>query len=138
MDGKISHVTLVVTNKDQALRFYTEKAGFEKKTDVTGPEGYRFVTVAPSGPNPELALWEVGSAADPEQKRASERWAPARSPPIIIAVPDCRKAYEELSARGVDFTQAPKEHPWGVVATFQDPDGNLFSLSQLRGWPASK
>jgi predicted enzyme related to lactoylglutathione lyase len=138
MDGKITHVSLVVKDKASALTFYVEKVGFEKKTDVTAPGGYRFVTVGPKGQDLELALWEVGSATDPEQKVRSEHWAPATAPPIVLRVSDCRKTYEELSSHGVEFPQVPKEHPWGVVATFQDSDGNLFSVSELRAWQPQK
>ncbi len=131
MDGKVVTMTLVVSNKTKALEFYTQSVGFEKKTDVTGPGGYRYVTVGPKGQEFEFALWEVGSATDPTQEPASRRWAPATIPPILIRVADCEAAARELSGRGVQFPQPPTKHPWGVVATFQDPDGNLFSLSQL-------
>lgn len=130
MEGKISQVTLVVTSQRRALEFFLEKVGFETKTDVTSPAGYRWVTVGPKGQDLELALWEVGSATDPVQKEWSKNWAPAKAPPLVLRVPDCRKTYEELSARGVEFPQTPKEYPWGWAATFQDPDGNLFSISQ--------
>lgn len=136
MDGRVSQVTVVVTNQAKALAFHTEKVGFETKTDVTPPGGYRWVTVGPKGQDLELALWEVGSAADPTQREWSKHWAPARSPPIVLRVTDCRATFQELSARGVEFPQPPKEYPWGVAATFRDPDGNLFSLSQPpSSWP---
>ena len=132
MEGRISALSLVVTNKSRALSFYVEQVGFEKKTDVTGPGGYRYVTVGPKGQELELALWEVGSPTDPTQQAGSTQWAPGRAPPLVLGVADCRAAYEELISRGVDFPQRPQEHPWGVVATFRDPDGNLFSLNQFR------
>jgi|HubBroStandDraft_1064217.scaffolds.fasta_scaffold134311_2 predicted enzyme related to lactoylglutathione lyase len=134
MDGKISQIPLVVTNKEKSLAFFIEKAGFVKKTDVTGPGGYRYVTVGIAGQDVEVALFEVGSATDPVQKEWSKPWAPGKTPPIVLIVPDCRKTHQELTERGVEFPQAPLDHPWGTTATFKDPDGNLFSISQLRGW----
>lgn len=130
MDGKISQVTLVVTDRERSLAFFVEKVGFEKKTDFTAPGGVRWVSVGPKGQELELALWQIGSATDAGQRAWSKDWAPARSPPIVVRVEDCRKAFEELSARGVEFPQPAKEYPWGVSATFKDPDGNLFSLNQ--------
>lgn len=136
MQGKITQLTLVVTNQSKALEFYTQAVGFEKKTDVTPPGGYRWVTVGPKGQDLELALWEMGSAADPAQNDWSKHWAPARAPPIVLRVEDCQAVFKELSGRGVQFPQPPKEYPWGTAATFQDLDGNLFSLSQPRtAWP---
>jgi predicted enzyme related to lactoylglutathione lyase len=138
MDGKVVSVPLVVRNTTKSLEFFTEKVGFEKKTDVTGPNGYRYVTVGPKGQEMELAFWEVGSLTDPDQRAASAHWAPATTPPINLSVSDCRKTHQELSGRGVEFPQPPSDHPWGVVATFRDLDGNLFSISQRKGWPAPK
>lgn len=133
MDWKISQVSLVVTNQAKSLSFFTEKVGFEKKTDVTGPGGNRYVTVGPKGQDLELVLWEVGAATDPTQKEVSRLWAPARAPPIFLRVPDCRGSFKELSGRGVEFLRAPEENPWSIVATFKDPDGNLFTIAQFRG-----
>ncbi|HXW67309.1 MAG TPA: VOC family protein [Thermoplasmata archaeon] len=136
MDGRISQVTLVVTDAARSLAFYVDQVGFEKKTDVATPAGYRWVTVGPRGQDLELALWQEGSATDPEQRAWSKNWGPAKAPPIVLRVSDCRKVYEELRGRGVEFVQVPKEYPWGIAATFRDPDGNLFSLSQPpAGWP---
>jgi len=136
MDGKITHIALVVTNQARSLEFFTEKVGFEKKTDVAAPGGYRYVTVGPTGQDLEMALFEPGSAAEPSQKDWSKTWSPGKAPPILLRVADCRTTYQELSARGVEFVQAPMEHPWGTAATFKDPDGNLFSMNQPpSAWP---
>ena len=136
MEGRVSQVTLVVTDQAKAVEFYTEKVGFETKTDVALPGGGRWVSVGPKGQDLELALWEVGSATDPAQRAWSKNWAPAKAPPIVLQVADCRKTFQELSGRGVEFPQPPKEYPWGIAATFKDPDGNLFSLSQPpSSWP---
>src|SRR5208282_2239427 len=136
MDGKITVIALVVTNQARSLEFFTERVGFEKKTDFSSPGGYRYVTVGLKGQELEMALFEPGSAVDPSQKEWSKNWSPARAPPILLFVPDCRKAYSEMSSRGVDFLQPPMDHPWGTVATFKDSDGNLFSMNQPpSAWP---
>ena len=97
MEGKITGWSLVVANKAKALEFYTRSVGFAKKTDVTGPNGYRYVTVGPPDQPLELALWEIGSATDPSLHEGSQHWAPGRSPPIGITVADCAAAHRELS-----------------------------------------
>jgi predicted enzyme related to lactoylglutathione lyase len=43
---------------------------------------------------------------------------------------DCRKTYEELKSRGVEFISAPAERPYGIEAVFRDNSGNWFSLTQ--------
>ena len=136
MDGKITQITLVVTNQTRSLEFFTEKVGFDKKTDVSLPGGYRWVTVGPKGQELELALFEMGSAVDPSQQEWSKKWTPGSAPPIVLRVANCRETHQELHARGVEFIQAPVDHPWGTAATFKDPDGNLFSMNQPpSAWP---
>ncbi len=130
MEGRVTQLTLVVTNQARSLEFYTEKVGFEKKVDAPLPGGHRWVSVGPKGQELELALWEVGSTVDPDQKAWSKQWAPGRAPPIVLRVADCERTYQELHTRGVEFPQPPRVYPWGTSATFRDPDGNLFSLSQ--------
>jgi predicted enzyme related to lactoylglutathione lyase len=43
---------------------------------------------------------------------------------------DCRKTYDELKERGVDFLSEPTERPYGIEAVFRDNSGNWFSLTQ--------
>ncbi len=48
----------------------------------------------------------------------------------VMATDDVQKTYEELSARGVVFTQEPAKRPYGIEAVFRDDSGNWFSLTQ--------
>jgi catechol 2,3-dioxygenase-like lactoylglutathione lyase family enzyme len=127
MDARINSIALVVKDKAKALEFYTEKVGFEKKTDYTNG-GYRYVTVGPKGQDLELALWQEGS---PDSTGSSSQLKAGAYPPIVMLVDDVRKIAAELKARGVQFKQEPQDYPWGVSATFADPDGNRFSINQL-------
>jgi len=130
MEAKITNLGLVVSNQQKSVEFYTEKVGFEIKTDVTPKGGSRYVTVGPKGQDLEIQLWEIGGTTDASQKEVSRSWSPARSPPILLRVADCRGIHQELNRRGVKFLQEPFDHPWGTSATFADPDGNLFSMNQ--------
>src|SRR5258708_1163458 len=49
MITRLTHVTVLVRDQDEALRFYTEKLGFEKRFDVAFGPGARWLTVAPVG-----------------------------------------------------------------------------------------
>src|SRR5438128_1777398 len=51
---------------------------------------------------------------------------------LIIGVPDCRAAYEILSARGASFLTPPVEYDWEIRAFFRDPDGHLLEISERR------
>jgi predicted enzyme related to lactoylglutathione lyase len=128
MNAKITQFTLVVKDQEAALDFYTNKVGFEKKTDFTPAGSYRWVTVGPKGQELELALFQAGRK---DAQGWSSQWHTGGNPPIVMNVDDCRKAFDELKSRGVKFMQAqPDEYAWGISATFSDPDGNLFSINQ--------
>jgi uncharacterized glyoxalase superfamily protein PhnB len=53
-------------------------------------------------------------------------------PPLVLNVDDCRAAYEQLRARGVEFTQEPMDRYGTVDAGFRDPSGNGWKMIQAR------
>jgi hypothetical protein len=46
---------------------------------------------------------------------------------------DCRRTYDELSARGVEFTDGPNEQAYGIDAGIRDPFGNKLRFVELAG-----
>ena len=54
---------------------------------------------------------------------------------VFLTTDDCMKAYEEMSARGVEFTEVPTEQPYGLDCGFRDPSGNNVRLAQRRPMP---
>ncbi|MFF9852314.1 VOC family protein [Streptomyces litmocidini] len=124
------HVTSVfVDDQDKALRFYTEKLGFVKKTEV--PLGdYRWLTVvSPEAPEGTELLLEPD--AHPAAKAYAEALVRDGIPATSFAVDDVRAEYERLSALGVRFTQEPTEAGPVVIAVLDDTCGNLIQLAQL-------
>jgi predicted enzyme related to lactoylglutathione lyase len=55
---------------------------------------------------------------------------------IFLATDDCQASYEELRARGVEFTETPEERPYGIDSAFRDPSGNSVRLTQVRNFAA--
>jgi len=50
---------------------------------------------------------------------------------VFLTTDDCQASYEELKARGVEFSEEPEERPYGIDSGFRDPSGNSFRLTQL-------
>jgi predicted enzyme related to lactoylglutathione lyase len=50
---------------------------------------------------------------------------------VFLTTDDCRAAYEELKSKGVEFSGAPEERPYGIDVGFRDPSGNHLRLTQL-------
>ena len=122
-------VSVLVNDQDEALLFYTEKLGLEKRIDVTYGPGMRWVTVAPKGQRkPEIALAKPDATLHNAAylKDAKERTAYGIA--WMFDTDDCRQSYEMLLARGVTFITTPTKQLYGVEAVFVDPYGNIFSL----------
>ena len=135
MIQKLSHATIYVLDHEQALDFYTNKLGFEVRTDMSMDNGFRWLTVGPkSQPDLELVLFAAKPGMFDEAAAAHLR-ALLEQGALGVGVfdtDDCRATYAELSAKGVDFISPPQEQPYGIEATFRDNSGNTFSLTQHR------
>jgi len=132
MIKNVSHMNVFVLDQDRAKAFYTEKLGFEVRSDAT-LDGFRWLTVGPAG-QPDLNIL-LAAPAPPmfsEEDAAALRSLIAKGvmPAGVIETDDCRRTYEELSAKGVTFLQEPAERPYGVEALLRDDSGNWFSLNQ--------
>ena len=53
-------------------------------------------------------------------------------PPLVLAVDDCRAAYDGMRAGGVEFTQEPMDRYGTVDAGFRDPSGNGWKMIEAR------
>jgi hypothetical protein len=105
---------------------------------VTLPEmgNYRWLTVGP--PNqPEISVVLNAIPGPPvldettaEQIRSvmSKGWGGN----VLLTTDDVQGDYEQLKARGVEFTETPEERPYGIDSAFRDPSGNQFRLTQVR------
>ena len=133
---RITHAQVWVHDQDEALAYYTDKVGMEVREDVSLPElgGFRWLSVGPpSQPDVALVLILVpGPPVFDEDTAAKVREITAKgaASAIFFATDDCRATYEELKARGVEFTEEPTERPYGIDAGFRDPSGNSFRMLQ--------
>ena len=50
---------------------------------------------------------------------------------VFLTTDDCQTSYEELKARGVEFTETPEVRPYGIDSGFRDPSGNSIRLTQV-------
>jgi catechol 2,3-dioxygenase-like lactoylglutathione lyase family enzyme len=138
MIDKIGMVCVWVLDLDEAIDFYAGKLGFAVTTDIT-EDGYRFVLVtAPEQPDVPLMLaLPVPPAIDPATAGTlRELVAKGVLGPGAMQTKDCRRTYEELTAKGVEFIEPPEDRFYGVDAGFRDPFGNHWRLTQLHPQPS--
>jgi predicted enzyme related to lactoylglutathione lyase len=133
---RVANAQLWVHDQDEALAFYTEKLGWEVRTDVTLPEmgDFRWLTVAPVGQD-DFAVVLMAIPGPPvldaeTREQVAELMAKGAAGTVFLTTDDCRASYDELKARGVEFIDPPEERPYGVDAGFRDPSGNHMRLTQ--------
>lgn len=135
---KISTAQLWVHDQDEALAFYTRKLGMEVRTDVTLPEmgNFRWLTVGPPGqPEISIVLMAIPSAPVMDSETAEQvrnLMAKGFAGTVFLTTDDVHADYQELKARGVEFSEAPEERPYGIDSGFRDPSGNSLRLTQVR------
>jgi catechol 2,3-dioxygenase-like lactoylglutathione lyase family enzyme len=130
----ISHVW--VLDQQQALEFYVNKLGMEVRADQN--LGFmRWLTVGVPGDTGREILLELpappsvdGPAADQIRELVSKG---ATGFAVGFTTADCRKTYEDLLAKGVEFTQEPVERDYGIDIGLRDPFGNHIRIVQMKG-----
>ena len=133
---QLTHVNVWVHDQDEALAFYTDKLGMELRDDTTVAEmdNFRWLTVGPPGQDDValtlMAIPEPPVFAPETADQIRDLMAKGVSGGLFFSTDDCRGTYEELKAKGVEFTEEPSERPYGIDAGFRDPSGNAIRLVQ--------
>src|SRR5690606_25038658 len=125
--------TIWCLDQRSAKAFYTERLGFEVRTEARiGPDAMWLTVGLPRQPDVELVLSPIAPPMVPAERVDALRELVAAGVlgGGVLLVDDCRAAYEELRARGVEFRQPPTERSYGIEALLRDDSGNWFSLTQ--------
>ena len=126
---KIGHVTLLVRDYDEAIEFYVEKLGFQKRQDTVFWENNRWVTVSPKD-QPDFELTFV--LADTEAKQNALGKQAGDHVFMTLQTDDCKRDYKIMKAKGVKFFDEPTDQAWGIEVVFADIYGNLIDLIQRK------
>jgi catechol 2,3-dioxygenase-like lactoylglutathione lyase family enzyme len=129
----ISISSVWVLDQDQALEFYVGKLGLEVRQDI--PLGFmRWLTVGVPGQGDREILLEliappsVDEASAQQVRQLVSKGATGLS--VGFTTDDCRATFEDLKAKGVEFTQEPVEHFYGTDMGLRDPFGNQIRVVQ--------
>src|SRR5687768_6514785 len=121
MNQQIGYVALVVQDYDEAIAFYTGVLRFRVVEDTAISKAKRWVLVAPHDSQAPCLL--LAKASTPEQQRCIGNQTGGRVF-LFLHTEDCWRDYEEMKARGVRFSESPREESYGTVAVFEDLYGN--------------
>jgi catechol 2,3-dioxygenase-like lactoylglutathione lyase family enzyme len=133
MFKNISITAVTVLDQDEALDFYVGKLGFEVSADVD--MGFmRWLTIsAPGDPDREILLERPGPPAHDDATAEQVRELVTKGAAgfaLGLRTDDLRKTYEELKAKGVEFTDEPTERFYGIDCGLRDPFGNNIRIVQ--------
>ena len=107
-----------VRDQDRALKFWTEKMGFQVETDQPlGPQ--RWIELSIRSSQTGIVLF----TPDGQEDRIGTFFNGS------FACDDVDATWRQLSAKGVEFVRPPKKEEWGTSAIFKDSEGNQFVLS---------
>ena len=126
---RINLASVLVDDQEKALRFYTEKLGFVKKTEVPLGEHRWLTVVSPETPDGVELVLEPD--AHPAAKPFKEALVADGIPFTSFAVDDVQKEYERLTALGVTFTQPPTAMGPVTTAVLDDTCGNLIQIAAM-------
>jgi catechol 2,3-dioxygenase-like lactoylglutathione lyase family enzyme len=130
MDWKLELVVVPVTDVDRAKHFYADQLGFVVDVD-DGNEHFRIVQLTPPGSGCSIAVGRGLSEAVPGTLKGMQ-----------LCVGDIEAARAQLVERGVDVS--PIRHTgeggwadgkggdWNSFVFFDDPDGNTWSVQELK------
>jgi len=122
----LATVGICVRDQQKALEFYTQKLGFTLQRDTPmgppGPDTPRWIQVVPKKDFSQTAL--VLFTPTGLESRIGTFTS------VVLSCTNVDEVYQDLSSRGVEFTELPNVQPWGKNASFKDPDGNVFVLKE--------
>src|SRR3954468_4221544 len=133
MINKLTHTTIYVLDQDRAKDFYVNKLGFDVRDDARMGD-FRWLTVGPkTQPELRIVLMQIAPGPSMNAEQCEQLRKLVTSGALgggVLATDDCKRDYELLKAKGVEFVQPPKEEPYGTAALLKDDSGNYYSLTE--------
>jgi predicted enzyme related to lactoylglutathione lyase len=119
MNFTLELIAVPVSDTDRAKAFY-EQVGFNADHDHRVSDGLRFVQLTPPGSGCSIAIGEGISPSEPGSMQG-----------LQLVVRDVDEARALLVERGVEVSEIDVQ-PWSRFVHFQDPDGNGWSVQEIR------
>lgn len=129
MQQTIGAVTVLVSEYDEAIAWYTGMLDFVVCEDTALPDGKRWVRIAPPV-TVGASLLLAQAATEAQRTRIGDQTGGRVA--LFLHTDDFARDYEAMATRGVRFVEPPRDEPYGTVAVFTDLYGNRWDLLELR------
>jgi catechol 2,3-dioxygenase-like lactoylglutathione lyase family enzyme len=127
MPTSISAVSFVVRDYDEAIRFFTDCLRFTLVEDTPMDSGKRWVVVLPPGEKGASLLLAKAVGEEQEARIGDQTGGRVF---LFLRTDDFYRDYEYMKAKGVRFTEEPRQESYGTVVVFLDLYGNKWDLVQ--------
>jgi catechol 2,3-dioxygenase-like lactoylglutathione lyase family enzyme len=129
MITRLTLVTILVRDQEEALRWFTETLGLKKLPDAPYRKGARWLVVAPHDQSDFGIVLQKPEPADHGDERARQKMEQiGKGTTWVFRADKLEETYQTLGARGVNFLSPPTAQPWGKQAIFEDLYGNQYAL----------
>ncbi len=139
---KLANAQLWVRDQKEALAFYTQKLGWEVRSDLSVPQwgDFRWLAVSPKE-QPDVSIVLMAIPEQPimdeqTQQQVRDLMAKGFAGTLFLTTDDIEAACKQLSSRGVQFVEKPEQRPYGIDCAFRDPSGNNIRVTQPALTPA--
>ncbi len=136
MITKLTHASIYVLDQESAHDFYVNKLGFIEKMKIPIGNDAFWLTVCPKDQQEiEITLMPINKGGMFNEETARQLSDMVKKGTFGFGVFECHdvfSTYQELKAKGVEFTKEPTEEFYGIEAMFKDDSGNWFSLTQFK------
>ena len=124
MDWTLEVVVLPVSDIDRSIAFYRDQVGFHLDHDTTN-EWMHVVQLTPTGSGCSIVFGDLPSQSE---------MAPGSMRALQLVVSDATAGRAELVGRGIDCSELMSfgEEDGGTFFGFSDPDGNTWSVQELK------
>jgi catechol 2,3-dioxygenase-like lactoylglutathione lyase family enzyme len=119
MITQLGNVTVVIKDIARSRKFFRDKLGLRLSFYDKANEWLCF------------DAGRVAFSCKPPWNKKSKKLVGVKTG-VSFYVDDIDETYRTLKKKGVKFTLKPRKEPWGgILANFEDPDGNKFFLLQM-------
>jgi catechol 2,3-dioxygenase-like lactoylglutathione lyase family enzyme len=125
MNQYIAHVTLLVNDYDEAIRFYTEKLNFNLIENTILGNAKRWVLIAPPGSDGCCLLLAKATTKEQKEKVGDQTGGRVF---LFLYTDNFKKDYQNLIDQKITIVREPSIEMYGTVAVFKDIYGNLWDL----------
>lgn len=124
MATTLGMIAIVIDEYELAIDHYLNDLGFTLVEDTELSPEKRWVVIAPSSAGAQILL---AKAADDQQVAAIGNSTGGRVG-FFLYTDNFSETYESYLAKGIEFTEKPRNESFGQVVVFKDKYGNKWDL----------